>query len=43
MEALQQANREAHAACETDPGGTHRWNFGLYVYAEDVPPTTAKA
>ncbi|MCJ2080343.1 DUF6502 family protein [Methylobacterium sp. J-090] len=38
MEALQQANREAHAACQTDPGGTHRWNFGLYVYGEDVPP-----
>jgi hypothetical protein len=37
MEALQQANREAHAACQTDPGGSHRWNFGLYVYAEDVP------
>ncbi|MCJ2033063.1 DUF6502 family protein [Methylobacterium sp. J-068] len=43
MEALQQANREAHAACETDPGGSHRWNFGLYVYAEDTPPTAAKA
>ncbi|MCJ2114976.1 DUF6502 family protein, partial [Methylobacterium sp. E-025] len=34
MEALTQANREAHAACATDPGGPHRWNFGLYVYAE---------
>lgn len=41
MEALQQANREAHAACQTDPGGSHRWNFGLYVYAEDVPPAAA--
>ena len=38
MEALQQANREAHAACQTDPGGTHRWNFGLYVYTEAPPP-----
>lgn len=38
MEALQQANREAHAACATDPGGDHRWNFGLYVYAEAVAP-----
>jgi len=38
MEALQQANREAHAACQEDPGGDHRWNFGLYVYAEAVPP-----
>jgi hypothetical protein len=43
MEALQQANREAHAACETDSGGNHRWNFGLYVYAEAVPPTAADA
>ncbi len=37
MEALQQANREAHAACETDPGGEARWNFGIYIYAEDAP------
>ncbi|GJD48788.1 hypothetical protein OPKNFCMD_1514 [Methylobacterium crusticola] len=37
MAALQQANREAHAACETDPGGEARWNFGIYVYAEDAP------
>lgn len=41
MEALTQANREAHAACAADPGGTHRWNFGLYVYAEAVPPVGA--
>ena len=34
MEALTQANREAHAACRDDAGGTHRWNFGLYVYRE---------
>ena len=34
-------HREAHAACATDPGGTHRWNFGLYVYAEAVPPVGA--
>ena len=38
MEALTQANREAHAACAADPGGTHRWNFGLYVFAEAVAP-----
>ncbi|MGY2052566.1 DUF6502 family protein [Methylobacterium sp. JK268] len=38
MEALQQANREAHAACETDPGGEARWNFGLYIYREEAPP-----
>ena len=39
MEALQQANREAHAACASDPGGDHRWNFGLYVYTEAASPT----
>ncbi len=38
MEALTEANREAHAACETDPGGRHRWNFGIYVYTEETPP-----
>lgn len=41
MEALQAANREAHAACQTDPGGGSRWNFGVYVYVEDgeaAPP-----
>ncbi|WP_246102157.1 DUF6502 family protein [Methylobacterium terricola] len=37
MDALQQANREAHAACETDPGGEARWNFGIYIYNEDAP------
>jgi hypothetical protein len=34
LEALQTANREAHAACLTDPGGSARWNFGVYVYGE---------
>jgi hypothetical protein len=34
MDALAQANREAHAACASDPGGPHRWNFGVYVYRE---------
>lgn len=38
MDALRQANAEAHAACESDPGGRHRWNFGIYVYREEVPP-----
>ena len=45
MEALQQANREAHAACQTDPGGDHRWNFGLYIYTEaaaSAPPTAGR-
>ncbi|WP_430911268.1 DUF6502 family protein [Methylobacterium sp. sgz302541] len=37
MDALREANREAHAACETDPGGRHRWNFGVYVYSEEPP------
>lgn len=37
MDALREANREAHAACLTDPGGAHRWNFGVYVYAEETP------
>ncbi|WP_298966894.1 DUF6502 family protein [uncultured Methylobacterium sp.] len=37
MAALQEANREAHAACEADPGGDARWNFGVYVYAEEAP------
>ncbi|MEH3144344.1 MAG: DUF6502 family protein [Methylobacterium frigidaeris] len=37
MTALQEANREAHAACETDPGGDARWNFGIYIYSEEAP------
>lgn len=41
-EALQTANREAHAACETDPQGTWRWNFGIYIYRENAL-TTAPA
>lgn len=41
LQALQQADREAHIACETDPGGEHRWSFGVYVYrdAADQPPS----
>ncbi len=34
-EALQTVNREAQAAYARDPGGTWRWNFGLYLYRED--------
>lgn len=37
MEALKRANAEAHAACAEDAGGRHRWNFGIYVYREEVP------
>ncbi len=32
--ALQEANREAHAACETDAGGDNRWIMGVYIYRE---------
>lgn len=34
--ALKTLNREANLACETDAGGTWRWNFGIYVYQEDA-------
>ncbi|WP_186418800.1 DUF6502 family protein [Bosea sp. CS1GBMeth4] len=34
LEMLQRINREAHAACETDRGGEHRWNCGVYVFRE---------
>jgi len=37
-EALTSANRTAHHACATDPGGAWRWNFGVYVYAEEMVP-----
>ncbi|PNG27201.1 DUF6502 family protein [Methylocella silvestris] len=35
--ALQEANRQAHKACESDPGGDHRWIMGIYVYREENP------
>ena len=34
MQALITMNREAQIAYQTDPGGEHRWNFGIYVYKE---------
>ncbi len=37
LEMLQQLNREANAACESDAGGGHRWNCGVYVFREEVP------
>jgi hypothetical protein len=39
-EALRTLNREANAACETDAGGSWRWNFGLYIFRAEVqePP-----
>ena len=43
LEALQAANREAHAAVETDTGGDSRWNFGVYVYREDGAPAGGAA
>ncbi|MGY8662317.1 DUF6502 family protein [Bradyrhizobium sp. UFLA05-109] len=36
MEALQTANREARRALAKDKGGDARWNFGTYIYCEDV-------
>lgn len=36
LEMLQRINREAHAASETDHGGEHRWNCGIYVFRERV-------
>ncbi|MCI4677148.1 DUF6502 family protein [Rhodoblastus acidophilus] len=35
LEALKGVNREAQGAMREDPGGTWRWNFGLYLYGED--------
>ncbi len=34
-DALLSVNREAQTAYAQDPGGTWRWNFGVYLYAED--------
>ena len=34
-DALQQANRDALRISEEAPEGAWRWNFGLYVYAEE--------
>ena len=42
MDALKRANAEAHAACADDPGGRHRWNFGIYIYREDVESPEAE-
>lgn len=39
MQALQKLNREAHTASDGAPPGRWRWNFGVYIYAEeDAPP-----
>ncbi|MCB8822855.1 DUF6502 family protein [Microvirga rosea] len=43
MQALQKLNREAHAASNGVTPGAWRWNFGVYVYCEEVaPPTVAR-
>lgn len=41
MDALRTANREANLACESDSGGRWRWNFGVYVYREEVSEADA--
>lgn len=37
LTALREANRDAHEACDQDGGGHWRWNFGVYVFADEVP------
>jgi len=39
MEALKVANREANRALAKDKGGNSRWNFGVYVFHEDLDGT----
>jgi hypothetical protein len=41
MDVLQTMNREAHAASDKALPGQWRWNFGVYVYAEEVVPPAA--
>jgi len=36
MGLLQEMNKAAHGACETDQGGNWRWNFGVYVFREEI-------
>lgn len=38
LEMLQKLNREANTACQTDPGGEHRWNCGVYIFSENAAP-----
>jgi hypothetical protein len=38
MQALQKLNREAHSASDGVLPGRWRWNFGVYVYSEEVVP-----
>src|SRR5712664_3252650 len=39
MDALKIANREANRALAKDKGGDSRWNFGVYVFHEDLDGT----
>jgi hypothetical protein len=34
-DSVQMVNYEAQSAYADDPGGTWRWNFGIYLYRED--------
>ena len=43
IETLRTLNREANQACETDPGGSWRWNCGIYVYREELDGPSAPA
>ncbi|RYC29200.1 hypothetical protein D3273_25110 [Lichenibacterium minor] len=43
MEALTAANRQAHDGCEADAGGRWRWNFGVFVFAEEMPAADVPA
>ena len=43
IEALTGANRHAHERCAGDAGGRWRWNFGVYVFAEEMPTTETPA
>jgi hypothetical protein len=38
LEALQKLNREAHRASDGALSGRWRWNFGVYIYSEEVIP-----
>lgn len=44
MQTLLALNRRANVSAEQDPGGTSRWNLGIYVYRTDAAdPVSANA
>ena len=43
FEALQTVNREAQAGIPGDGGGDWRWNFGVYLFAEEEASPAAEA